>query len=60
MGAEEWEGAEEDFHGARMSWSHFGAETNRDLVERAGFSVLLDEIDRSAGEAHQIILGRLD
>ncbi len=59
MGESEWEGVE-DFLGAPMSWSHYGAERNRELVERAGFHVLLDEIDRSANEAHQVILGRLE
>ncbi len=60
MGAEEWEGTEDDFHGADMYWSHFGADTNVALVERAGFRVLLNEIDRSGNEAHQILIGRLD
>lgn len=59
MGADAWEGTD-DFHGTSMTWSHYGAERNRELVERAGFHVLLDEIDRSADEAHQIIIARLD
>lgn len=58
MGSTEWEGAEE-FHGAEMYWSHFGAETNRKLVENAGFRVVVDEIDTSADEAHQIIIATL-
>jgi SAM-dependent methyltransferase len=33
------EDLEEDFFGARMSWSHFDAETNRRLVAGAGFDV---------------------
>jgi len=60
MGAGEWEGFEEDFHGARMYWSHYGADRNTELVESAGFRVLLNEIDRSANEDHQIIIARLD
>ncbi|MFV1981439.1 MAG: trans-aconitate 2-methyltransferase [Rhodothermia bacterium] len=57
MGAGEWEG-EEDFHGAPMRWSHYGAEKNRKLVESAGFEVLQDEIDDSGNERHQVLLAR--
>jgi SAM-dependent methyltransferase len=58
MGAGAWEGFDDDFHGARMYWSHFGKDRNIELVEHAGFRVLLDEIDRSGDEAHQIIIAR--
>lgn len=58
MGAGEHEGVEDNFHGVKMFWSHFGAEKNKKLVEEAGFEVLLDEIDGSANERHQIILAR--
>ncbi len=60
MGYDTWEGINNDFHGAKMFWSHYGAEKNRKLVENAGFAVLLDEIDNSGGEKHQIILAKLD
>lgn len=59
MGSGEWEGIEDDFHGARMHWSHFGADRNVEMVEHAGFRVLLNEIDRSGNEAHQIIIAQL-
>jgi len=55
MGAGEWEG-EEDLLGARMWWSHYGVEKNRELIEAAGFRVVHEEIDSSADENHQIIL----
>ena len=58
MGSSEWEGTEEDFHGVRMYWSHYGTEKNRKIIERAGFKVILDEIDTSGGERHQFILVR--
>lgn len=58
MGADAWEGID-DFHGTPMSWSHYGADTNRALVELAGFNVLVSEIDRSANEAHQVIIATL-
>ena len=56
MGADEWEGTEPDFHGAEMFWSHYGPETNRALVEAAGFRVEADEIDTAGGERHQVLI----
>ena len=56
MGGSEWEGSEPDFYGTEMLWSHFGPEHNRELVLEAGFTVMLDEIDTSGGERHQVIL----
>ena len=56
MGAGDWEGMEPDFHGTTMYWSHFGPERNRALLETTGFTVLLDEIDTSGGERHQVFL----
>lgn len=58
MGASDWEGTEADFHGAVMEWSHWGPAINRELIAAAKFTVLLDEIDQSGGEEHQIILAR--
>jgi 2-polyprenyl-3-methyl-5-hydroxy-6-metoxy-1,4-benzoquinol methylase len=57
MGASEWEGRE-DFHGVEMFWSHYGPEVNLELVENAGFDVVLDEIDEGAHERHQVLIGR--
>ena len=56
MGANEWEGTESDFHGVEMFWSHYDANTNRKLVEAAGFDIKYAEIDERGGEAHQVIL----
>lgn len=58
MGVSEWEGLEDDFHGTKMWWSHYGSEKNRDLIENAGFEIILDEIDTSGGEKHQVIVAR--
>jgi cyclopropane fatty-acyl-phospholipid synthase-like methyltransferase len=58
MGSSEWEGKENNFFGGEMYWSHYGKERNRQLVEEAGFAILLDEIDESGREKHQIILAR--
>jgi cyclopropane fatty-acyl-phospholipid synthase-like methyltransferase len=60
MGAEEYEGFEDDFHGAKMFWSYYGAEKNTELVENAGFKIILNEIDGSANEKHQVIIAKLD
>jgi len=57
MASSEWEGIE-DFYGVEMYFSHYGPEKNRAIIETAGFEVLLDEIDTSGGERHQVILAR--
>ncbi len=59
MGASYWEGSEENFHGAKMYWSHYGAGRNKQLIENAGFKIILDEIDTSGGEKHQIIIAKI-
>ena len=59
MGADEWEGAEANFRGVEMAWSHYGPEHNRAMIEAAGCSIDLDEIDTSAGERHQVLMARL-
>lgn len=58
MGSSEWEGTEEDFHGAKMYWSHYRAEKNKEIVQQAGFEILFDEVDNSGGEKHLVILAR--
>lgn len=58
MGSTEWEGKERDFHGTEMYWSHYDSEKNRELVEKAGFEILIDEIDGTGNEKHQVILAK--
>ena len=58
MGTRDWEGTEENFHGVRMYWSHYGLERNRHMIKECGFEILIDEIDTSGGEKHQVILVR--
>ncbi len=58
MGGNKWEGKESNFFGTDMYWSHYGARKNRELIEKAGFRIILDEIDTTANEKHQIILGQ--
>ena len=55
MGSSHWEGSEE-FHGTTMWWSHYDAKRNRKIVEEAGFKILMDEIDESGGEKHQVLM----
>lgn len=57
MASTEWEGFD-DFYGVEMYWSHYGPDNNTEIIERAGFEVILDEIDTSGGEKHQVILAR--
>lgn len=56
LGAEEWEGYEEDFYGAKMWWSHFGADHNNKLIQDAGFNPIISEVDTSGGERHLVVL----
>ena len=52
-----WEGVE-DFHGARMFWSHPDPHTTRKHVVDAGFKVLLSEIQEHGGEKHYWIMAK--
>jgi SAM-dependent methyltransferase len=47
MGKGDWEGGETDWLGlgAEMYWSHFGADTNLELMQRAGFRVLASQVE---------------
>lgn len=58
MGADEWEGIENDFHGAEMFWSHFGKDKNIELAKQAGFEIIYDIIDTSGNEKHLIIFAK--
>ena len=57
MGDREFEGRHV-MHGEEMWSSQFGTARNHQIVCEAGFEILMDEIDRSGGERHQIILAR--
>ena len=58
MGSSEWEGTEDDFHGVKMFWSHYDAKKNTQMIKEAGFEIILDEIDTSGNEKHQVILAK--
>lgn len=60
MGSSEWEGIDDfpGFDGLKLYFSHYGPEKNREIIEKTGFEVILDEIDTSGGGRHQVILAR--
>ena len=43
---------QEDFFGTPMYWSHFDAETNRDLISSAGFRVVQADVIEDQDEQH--------
>lgn len=47
-----------DFYGVEMYWSHYGPEQNREIIEEAGFEVIIDEIDTGGEESYHVILAR--
>ena len=57
MGDREFEG-EHTLHGVKMWSSQFGTAKNRKIVEGVGFKILLNEMDNSGGERHQVILAQ--
>jgi 2-polyprenyl-3-methyl-5-hydroxy-6-metoxy-1,4-benzoquinol methylase len=57
MGDREFEGRHV-MHGEEMWSSQYGTAKNVQLVKDVGFEIIMDEIDRSGGERHQIILAR--
>lgn len=57
MGDREFEGRHV-MHGEEMWSSQYGTTKNIQLVKDVGFEIIMNEIDRSGGERHQIILAR--
>ncbi|MEI8232474.1 MAG: class I SAM-dependent methyltransferase [bacterium] len=57
MGDREFEG-NHVLHGTPMWSSQYGTAKNRKLIEAVGFKILIDEVDTSGGERHQIILAK--
>ena len=56
-GKSAWQGIEE-FHGARMFWSHPDSEVTRQYVVDAGFAVLMSEVLELGGEQHYWVMAR--
>lgn len=59
MGDRDFEGFHE-LCGERVWSSHFGPQTNKKLLQKAGFKIDFETIDRSGNESHQIILAWKD
>lgn len=57
MGDREFEG-EHMLYGEKMWSSQYGTVKNHKIVESAGFKIIIDEMDNSGGERHQIILAQ--
>lgn len=59
MGAEEWEGEEEDLiEGHRMFWSHYSPEESKAIIEKAGFEIISDTIKEIGNEVHYWIFAK--
>jgi ubiquinone/menaquinone biosynthesis C-methylase UbiE len=58
VGSEEWEGTSEDFHGAKMFWSHYSPERSLQIIKDAGFEIIFDKYIVSGGEKHYWILAK--
>ena len=58
MGANDWEGKEDNFCGSEMYWSHYGAEKNKELIEESGFEIVFSEVDDAGGEKHLVVLAK--
>ena len=60
LGAEDLENdVVEDYLGARMYWSHYDVETNRDMVARCGFELIWSQVVADAtspGPGHLFVL----
>ncbi len=57
MGDREFEGMHQ-LHGTPMWSSQYGTMKNKAMIEAAGFTIMLDEMDMGGGERHQVILAQ--
>lgn len=57
MGDREFEG-DHQMHGESMWSSQYGTAMNTSLVKKAGFEIILDTIDNTGGERHQIFIAQ--
>jgi cyclopropane fatty-acyl-phospholipid synthase-like methyltransferase len=58
MAPREKEGIEEDARGGTALWSYDGADSNTEIIESAGFTIILNDFDGAGNEKYQIILAR--
>ena len=57
MGDREFEG-EHQMYGENMWSSQYGTATNISMVKQAGFETIIDTLDNTGGERHQIIMAK--
>lgn len=57
MGERDFEG-EHMLYGVKMWSSHWGVARNRKMLEKQGVEIVINEIDRSGRESHQVLLLR--
>lgn len=57
FGDREYEGIT-TYLGQEMWWSQWAPKKNREMVTEAGYVIDRDEMDRTGGETHHVILGR--
>lgn len=57
MGDKDFEGVHE-FYKEKMWSSHYAPNKNLQIVQNAGFKIIINEIDKSAHEKHQIIIAK--
>jgi SAM-dependent methyltransferase len=63
MGADDLEKDIHDYHGTRMYWSHYDAETNLNMVKECGFDILWSRVvadSTSPGASHLFVLAQKD
>ena len=61
LGADDLEKDIQDYHGARMYWSHYDAETNLNLVKEGGFDIIWSKVvadSTSPGASHLFVLAQ--
>ena len=61
LGADDLEKDIQDYHGARMYWSHYDAETNLNLVKEGGFEIIWSRMvadSTSPGASHLFVLAQ--
>lgn len=55
MGSDAWQGTDE-YHGAKMSWSHYDPERSSQMIRDAGFKIVFGKQINSGGEEHYWVL----
>ena len=57
LGPDEWE-ATDEYYGTEMFWSHHSPKKSLQLVKKAGFEIVSDNILVRGGEKHYWIMAR--